>query len=315
MELYKAIYKKGQGDNLRILGENYVKNNRNKGFLIVRNKKFHLKEFLPNNDIDKDKIKIKILLMRNINNYNFMFKDCETLETLETSEFLETSETLEIFENSEFLETFEPLSKASIINDLHDFILGEDDIEKENTEQIREKKISLMNFPDFFDNSPFETDNNISTIQKFSEENFIDTSNFLFSNDNKIIYFTKNFILLKEMFYNCKSLLSLPDFSNWNTYYVNDMSGIYSNCNSLSSLPDISNWNTIYVIDISGMFYYCSSLISLPDISKWNTSNVIDMKGMFSKCSSLSSLPEISNWNVNKVEIMTEMFSNCSSLP
>ena len=49
MELYKAIYKKGNGDNLRILGEIYVKNNRNKGFLVIRNKKFHIKDILPNN--------------------------------------------------------------------------------------------------------------------------------------------------------------------------------------------------------------------------------------------------------------------------
>ena len=49
------------------------------------------------------------------------------------------------------------------------------------------------------------------------------------------------------MFYICRSLLSLPDISKWNT-------------NKLST-----------VTDISSMFYRCSSLASLPDISKWNT--------------------------------------------
>ena len=56
---------------------------------------------------------------------------------------------------------------------------------------------------------------------------------------------------MNNLFYGCKSLLSIPDISNWNT----------------SKVKDISK-------DISNMFYGCSSLKSLPNISNWNTSNV-----------------------------------------
>jgi surface protein len=52
------------------------------------------------------------------------------------------------------------------------------------------------------------------------------------------------------------------------------MKKMFFNCSSLISLPDISKWNTTNVINMKKMFYNCSSLISLPDISKWNTSNV-----------------------------------------
>ena len=55
------------------------------------------------------------------------------------------------------------------------------------------------------------------------------------------------------------------------------MSWIFYNCSSLISLPDISKWNISNVYNMSGMFSNCSSLISLPDISKWNTNNVTDM--------------------------------------
>ena len=45
-------------------------------------------------------------------------------------------------------------------------------------------------------------------------------------------------------------------------------------CNSLISLPDISEWNTSNVKDMSKMFSGFNLLISLPNISKWNTSNL-----------------------------------------
>ena len=54
------------------------------------------------------------------------------------------------------------------------------------------------------------------------------------------------------------------------------MSNIFCGCKSLLSLPDISKWNTNNVNDMMGMFNFCSSLSSLPDISKWNTNNVKD---------------------------------------
>ena len=57
---------------------------------------------------------------------------------------------------------------------------------------------------------------------------------------------------------------------------------MFSECKTLISLPDISNWNTENVTDMSNMFNECSSLITLSDISKWNTENVTNMSSMFS---------------------------------
>ena len=45
MELYSMTYKLEKNQtNLRILGKEFVDNNRNKGFLIIDNKKMHLKK-------------------------------------------------------------------------------------------------------------------------------------------------------------------------------------------------------------------------------------------------------------------------------
>ena len=50
--------------------------------------------------------------------------------------------------------------------------------------------------------------------------------------------------------------------------------GIFYNCSSIESLPDISNWKIDNVDDLSYRFSGCSSLKSLPDISKWNIENI-----------------------------------------
>ena len=69
-----------------------------------------------------------------------------------------------------------------------------------------------------------------------------------------------------------------------------NMSYMFFNCSSLLSLPNISKWNTNNVTNMSYMFYGCWKLSSFPDISKWNTNNVTNMSEMFHGCKSLLSL-------------------------
>ena len=149
---------------------------------------------------------------------------------------------------------------------------------------------------------------------------------------------------MSSMFYSCTSLVSLPDFSEWNTFRVNNMSklfkgcsllsflpielpwntinvtnmeGMFSGCSSLRNFPDFSNWNTMNVEYMNEMFQDCKALDSrtkFPDISKWNTSNVIKLSQLFKGCSSLTSLPDISTWNTRNVREINELFRGCKSL-
>jgi len=123
-----------------------------------------------------------------------------------------------------------------------------------------------------------------------------------------------NITNMHAMFYECSSLISLPNISKWDTTKITDMSSLFGKCTSLITLPDISKWNTSNVTNMHSLFYGCSSLISLPDISKWDTSNVTDMHSMFSECSSLLELPDISKWKIGKVRSVYKMFKKCLSL-
>ena len=50
------------------------------------------------------------------------------------------------------------------------------------------------------------------------------------------------------MFYECSSLESLFDISDWNTNNATNMEVIFCNCSTLSSLSDISKWVYIQLI-------------------------------------------------------------------
>ena len=144
---------------------------------------------------------------------------------------------------------------------------------------------------------------------------FYDCYTLISLSDNNEISNIKIYITNSHcMFRGCKSLISLPDISKWNTSNVEDMDFMFDGCNSLISLPDISKWNTSNVNNMSYMFVRCTSLISLPDISNLNLSRVNSMSHMFSGCNSLISLPDLSKWNISNVEDMSNMFYGCNSI-
>ena len=59
---------------------------------------------------------------------------------------------------------------------------------------------------------------------------------------------------MDHMFYECLSLISLPDISKWNTHNVYEMNDIFSGYSSLIYLPDISKLNISNINNISSLF-------------------------------------------------------------
>ena len=45
---------------------------------------------------------------------------------------------------------------------------------------------------------------------------------------------------MSGMFYNCESLISIPDISKWNITKVNNMSDMFDGCSKLSQIPKFS---------------------------------------------------------------------------
>ena len=74
---------------LNIIGKTFVKNNRNKGKLIIANKKYYLNEHIKLINFKNSELKIDILLNNDICYLNSMFKDCHSLFKFANKDILE----------------------------------------------------------------------------------------------------------------------------------------------------------------------------------------------------------------------------------
>lgn len=105
------------------------------------------------------------------------------------------------------------------------------------------------------------------------------------------------------LFNGCSALTNLP--SQLITPKVTDTSYMYYNCSSLISVPQMDTSN---VTDMNNMFYKCSSLTTVP---LFNTSKVKNMSQMFWNCNNLQTVPAFDCSNVTN---MNNIFASCSSL-
>ena len=81
-DLEELFDKENENDNIRLLGKDFVKNNKNKIKLIINNKKYKLKEFINSNEIKNDIIKINIIVSKEISNISHLFDNCYKLKEI-----------------------------------------------------------------------------------------------------------------------------------------------------------------------------------------------------------------------------------------
>ena len=117
----------------------------------------------------------------------------------------------------------------------------------------------------------------------------------------------KNFLEfrgVKNLFSDVDSLTKIPEdvIRSYDLRDIMDASYMFYNCSSLISIPQL---NTSNVTNMSYMFYNCSNLTTIPQL---DTSKVTNMDNMFSGCSSLTTIPQL---NISNVMNMSYMFFNC----
>ena len=270
--LWEIIYKISSYDNtVKIFGKKFVENNIDKCKIIFKEKECQLNDYVQiNNKNNKEELKIKLKPIGKISDMSYMFDLCVNL--------------LKIVDN--------PID-----------ILEEGSIDSKDKFLEYNNRIDLLDnlqINDFNKNNDIYKGNNmnLSSIPSILNEK---DSEFINSKSNKntekdllLLPLSINIIDMTNMFNGCKSLISLPDISKWNTTNVKSMSCLFNGCKSLQSLPDISKWDTSNVENMGSMFRECQTLKLFPDISGWNTSRVKDMSYMFNKCNSLISLPDLS---------------------
>ena len=164
-ERYIMMYNvKNSIDKLRILGKEFVENNKNKGKLIIHNKKYCLTEFNPIINYNKKELKINILLNQNNFNKSCMFMECFSLISVS------------IYENN----------KHDEINNNKEFI--------EEEEEYLEDKYFAKEIKNF-------STEKISEVNTYSQYSFISEKNEDISDIFILIYIIRNLSLYEERRY------------------------------------------------------------------------------------------------------------------
>ena len=273
----KYYIKDCQGKEIKLFGEDFVKNNKNILSLIINNKKSELVEKTYVNE----KYLEVILVQKSVNyddeenkyikNLSFMFNFCNfdyiTINEVKGRKKIDLSEVSDIsyiFGNCVELKEID----VDFFKDMH--------------------KIEKMEFL-------------FSGCKKLTNISNIDHLN------------TSKISSMKRIFNDCKMLenLNISTFETGNVKYFEEM---FKNCSSLMRLPSISDWDMKKAKSLEGMFKGCSNLNSLPDISEWDLRNVKNMKEMFSGCKNLREFPYFDEMEFTNLEKMDRMFYDCSSL-
>ena len=197
LEIYKLKYKIFENyiNNLRILGDDFVKNNRNKAKLIINNKKYLPESLISINNIKK--LKIKLILNKNIYNKSCMFKNCDLLESISKLTTFDYINYFEENENNQIIKSYNGLSK-------------------------------YMTYLNTTENPFYKVDSEFSEICNKEKEDFGDEV--LIYMDTTLKISKNNYSILSEMFSGCQSLSTLTDISKWDTYNVIDISSMFQNC-------------------------------------------------------------------------------------
>ena len=316
---------------LKIFGEEFVKNNKDKCKIILydneKDEEFEhdLCAFLDLNFIDSINSRrklFKLFLVQTDYFYDlsFMFYQCFTLMSVDGLPGLYYDQVTNM--------------KSMFHSCL---LLQELDIANINTAEVKDMSFMFERCASlqFLDLSGWKTSNvksmkgmfeacekleEIQGIGEWDLSNLKDVS-FMFNFCKKLTDFpgienwnTGAITTMDNIFKEMRSISAFPDLSKWDIKNVKALSGVFCNCSNLTKLPDISNWNTEKAETLFMMFYGCSKLKQLPDLSKWNISNVSNIAALFSGCESLESVPDISIWDTKNLENIVSVFCKCNSL-
>ena len=171
--------------NIRILGHYFVENNKNKGKLIINNKKYALREFI-NDEEHKDNniLKIRIILNKELSNISYMFHNCYKLKEIynyDNETNIDDDESQEYQEYLNFNADIKSINENSNDDSSFNFNiyknLKKDDIYSNNS-QIKNKKINEKE----------------------------DISDFAIMKNKLLIYRYYSYCSMSSIFYNCYSL-------------------------------------------------------------------------------------------------------------
>ena len=275
---------------------------------------------------------------KTISNYSYIFNNLETISSVHMHYMFGKDNNMSyMFNNCHNLETFTYEAYHTIyytIIDMKGMFF--------NCHSLKSFKFHDL-YMDYYLTSTYSTTDSEGKSYSYTRYHYHDIDfSYMFYNCQNLREvdsdenFYKNIISVKNMFFNCSSLISvnlgiysddsmdfsymfyncskLTNFNNIHYISVYNMQFMFYNCNSLnrisfSYLRDFNSYDNMY-INMSYSFYNCYNLISIDDI---NYLSISDARKMFYNCTSL----ELIYFNPRAIKSnasMEQMFYNCTKM-
>lgn len=251
-----------------------------------------------------------------VDDMQFMFSSCTSLETLDLSSFNTEKVTnmVTMFENSKHLRSLK-LPKGFIgssVTNLKAMFRGcesltELDLSGSNSENVKamEEMFYGCKALSKLDLTSFKTGQVTTMENMFCDCSTLETLDVSSFN-------TENVTTMLGMFNNCSSLRSL-DLSSFNTRKVTGMQNMFEGCTNLESI-DLSSFDTENMSLMTRMFFSCTKLETL-DLSSFATPKMVTMESAFENCENLKKIYVTSAFTTDKVKLGSSAFDGCVNLP
>ena len=242
----------------------------------------------------------------------FCFHGSENLKTFENIQYLNTSKVTnmnKMFRNCQSLTSLDLSSfDTSNVTDMNGMFYGCESLTSLDLNSFDTSNVTDMNFMFSFCSSLTSLDlSSFNTANVTTMLNMFWGCTSLTSLDFRNLYLNGN---VGQGLFNNLNCLKHINLENANTVNATSMGAMFSDCTSLTNL-DLSSFNTANVKYMNHMFNGCSSLTSL-DLSNFDTSNARFKDKMFYNCSSLKTI-YAGDWNWTYYN-EDDMFENCSNL-
>ena len=260
-----------KNEEIYLFGENFVKNNKDKCYLIIDNTDCELRskyQFLKTGE------QIVTLVIKD-DNINFK-------EMFDFSAFFKGDSIYKIFMVMGLSYSY---SKYKKINNLID-ISSLENLDVSECEDLSFMFCGCVNVKNFdclknWDISKCKNLEGIFRYCSFSEVNFL--SSWKFNNARNLSF----------MFDECYELKDIKGCQEWNVGNVENFRFMFCECINLTDVNDLQNWNMKNAKSIRFMFYDCKNLVNMNSLFKWKLNNKVDKDNIILDCYKLVNVPSI----------------------
>ena len=259
-------------------GEDFVKLNKDKSYLIINGKK---EELCYKYKLKEGINRIEIVFKENVTNYRAMFKYCTSLidiSPLENWDIRDATCFSCSFRGCTSLQDISPLKNWNLSNVTDLTACFEGDTALTDITPLKNwdvSKVDLMRHT--FSNCTSLSD--ISPLKKWNVSNVTNFTGF---------------------FDGCKNLKNISSLQGWKVDKCTSFNFMFKECSSLQDISPLKYWNVSNGRFFDGFFKDCYALKDINPIKNWNVINGSNFHSFFENCIKLTDIRPLDNWKVSK---------------